>query len=472
MQLLPYIKGQIFDRDGVPLASGKIFSYAAGTTTPLATYTDQGGLTQNANPVILDAYGEANIWLGTAAYKFVIKNSLDEVLKTIDNVSQLQDGSVTTAKIADYAVTQIKLAAKTVEKSAITIPTTSSTTSVAATGGASITGTGRPIHVRLVGDVSSGVPGRLKVSAPRGNAALATIEIWRDLVKISSQSFGIHKENATALLYSKITAGSETFTVPDAGLLYVEAAGSGGGGGNGSAGSGSGSGGGGGGCGIGFKGILRATPGAVLTNVIGAGGARETVGNITTITSDLDGALLKLAGGAPGITSPSAGTPGTGAVETDLRSSGGGGGNVSVNGVAGGSPLINAAHAGGAAGAGNGTGGGGGGGGASIFGPGGAGGAGNGAGATPASTSYGAGGGGGGGNSGLGESGAVGCVFIYDAAAYESGTVKAYSPPSAFGLVDRDAPSGVNSYSVKVFVSDADATLTPEGIISLEAFEL
>ena len=472
MQLLPYIKGQFFDEDGAPLVGAKIFSYAATTSTPLATYTDQAGGTENENPVILDANGEASIWLSTAAYKFIIKDANDQILKTIDNVSQLQDGSVTTAKLVDGSVTQAKLAAKTVEKSAITIPTTSSTTAVAATGGISITGTGRPIHVRLVGDVDSGVPGRLKISTTRANAILATIEIWRDLVKISSQSFGLSRENSTALLYSKITAGSETFTVPESGLLYVKAVAGGGGGGNGSAGSGSGSGGGGAGGGVGFDGIIRATPGAVLTNVIGAGNAAELDGGNTTVSSDLDGSLLILRGGLAGGTSPSAGTPGTGAAATDIISGGGNGGNVSVNGAAGGSPLINAAFAGGAAGTGNGVGGGGGGGGASIFGIGGAGGAGNAGGSSPGSTAYGAGGGGGGGNSGTGGTGKNGCIFIYDLSAYASGTIRAYSPPSAFGVIDRDAPAGVNSYSVKVFVSDADAELVPEGIISLEAFEL
>ena len=61
------------DANGAPLAGGKLYTYAAGTTTPLATYTDQGGLTANTNPVILDANGQANVWLGTTgAYKFVL----------------------------------------------------------------------------------------------------------------------------------------------------------------------------------------------------------------------------------------------------------------------------------------------------------------------------------------------------------------------------------------------------------------
>ena len=64
-----------FDSDGItPLASGKVYTYSAGTTTPLATYSDAAGSTPNANPITLDANGQALIYVtaGTA-YDFVIK---------------------------------------------------------------------------------------------------------------------------------------------------------------------------------------------------------------------------------------------------------------------------------------------------------------------------------------------------------------------------------------------------------------
>ncbi len=59
-------KFQAVDSNGDPLSSGKLYTYAAGTTTPLATYTNEGGATPNANPVILDAAGCANVWLSTS----------------------------------------------------------------------------------------------------------------------------------------------------------------------------------------------------------------------------------------------------------------------------------------------------------------------------------------------------------------------------------------------------------------------
>lgn len=86
--LLPVPRARFFTPAGLPLAGGKVFTYAAGTTTPLASYTDYSGLVANTNPVILDANGEANIWLSNTLYKIVLKDSTDVTLWTVDNVGQ------------------------------------------------------------------------------------------------------------------------------------------------------------------------------------------------------------------------------------------------------------------------------------------------------------------------------------------------------------------------------------------------
>jgi hypothetical protein len=85
-----------FDNNGAPLASGKLFTYAAGTTTKLATYTDSTGGTPNTNPVILNARGEANVWVPpNVAYKYVLAPSTDSdpptsPFWTIDNIVSSQ----------------------------------------------------------------------------------------------------------------------------------------------------------------------------------------------------------------------------------------------------------------------------------------------------------------------------------------------------------------------------------------------
>ena len=86
--LTPTPKQQIYGSDGNPLVGGKIYTYAAGTTTPLATYTDAGGLTANTNPIILNSLGQANIWLTLASsYKFSVYTSADVLLYTVDNIA-------------------------------------------------------------------------------------------------------------------------------------------------------------------------------------------------------------------------------------------------------------------------------------------------------------------------------------------------------------------------------------------------
>lgn len=64
---------QFFDNNGKPLSGGQVCTYAAGTTTPLTTYTSSTGTTPNANPVILDASGRAAIWIAAPAIKYVLR---------------------------------------------------------------------------------------------------------------------------------------------------------------------------------------------------------------------------------------------------------------------------------------------------------------------------------------------------------------------------------------------------------------
>lgn len=88
--LTPMPVMQFFDNNGDPLAGGKLYTYVAGTTTPLATYTSQGGGTANPNPVILDSAGRASIWLSaTQLYYMELNTSADSLIWTADNVGSL-----------------------------------------------------------------------------------------------------------------------------------------------------------------------------------------------------------------------------------------------------------------------------------------------------------------------------------------------------------------------------------------------
>ena len=85
---------QFFTANGIPLVGGKLYTYEAGTTTPLATYVDQAGSSSNPNPIILDSRGEASVWLGlNLLYDFVLKDSVDALIWT---ASKLGGGNGTT----------------------------------------------------------------------------------------------------------------------------------------------------------------------------------------------------------------------------------------------------------------------------------------------------------------------------------------------------------------------------------------
>lgn len=80
----PYFTGN--DDNGDPLNGGKVYTYAAGTTTPKASYSSSAASTPLANPVVLDSAGRAEIWL-VGSYKIVVKDSSDTTIHTTDNIT-------------------------------------------------------------------------------------------------------------------------------------------------------------------------------------------------------------------------------------------------------------------------------------------------------------------------------------------------------------------------------------------------
>ncbi len=86
--LAPQPKAQFLDSTGAPLVGGKVYTYAAGTTTPLATFTDASATTPNTNPIILDSRGECNLWFATAtSYKVILKDADDVQQWSVDNIA-------------------------------------------------------------------------------------------------------------------------------------------------------------------------------------------------------------------------------------------------------------------------------------------------------------------------------------------------------------------------------------------------
>lgn len=101
VNLSPYggVGAQFFDNAGNVLTGGKIFTYAAGTTTNQPTYTTAAGNIFHSNPIILDASGRVpsggEIWLTDGLlYKFILRDSNDVLIATYDNVAGINSNFV------------------------------------------------------------------------------------------------------------------------------------------------------------------------------------------------------------------------------------------------------------------------------------------------------------------------------------------------------------------------------------------
>jgi hypothetical protein len=85
------VAAQFFTNTGSVLTGGKLYTYAAGTTTPQTTYTTNAGNVARTNPIILDAAGRVpdggEIWVTVGlTYKFVLRDSNDVLIGTYDNI--------------------------------------------------------------------------------------------------------------------------------------------------------------------------------------------------------------------------------------------------------------------------------------------------------------------------------------------------------------------------------------------------
>lgn len=108
---------QFFDDNGDPLSGGKIFTYTAGTTTPKATYTDYTGNTAHANPIILNAAGRppSEVWLTYGdAYKFILKDSLDTLVGTFDNIDGIPPVNINLVRLYGSTSGYVELVAPAV----------------------------------------------------------------------------------------------------------------------------------------------------------------------------------------------------------------------------------------------------------------------------------------------------------------------------------------------------------------------
>ena len=91
VNLSPLFNGQtIFGPTGLPLAGGQIFTYQAGSSTPLSTYTTINGNIVQTNPIILGTDGKLaqELWLQSGySYKFDLEDANNNLINTYDNIA-------------------------------------------------------------------------------------------------------------------------------------------------------------------------------------------------------------------------------------------------------------------------------------------------------------------------------------------------------------------------------------------------
>ena len=233
--LIPLPKFSALDDDGNPLVGGKLYAFEAGTSTPQDTFTDQSGGVANTHPVILNARGEAAVWLDDANYKFVLYDADDNLIWSEDNVASFADGSVTTSKLADGSVTTAKIANAGVttakianagvttakiansnvtyeklEDSNIGITSSSSTqTNLLASGAVDVTNLsqslethGRPVLLKIISD-GSGNSSFINVFNLSSTDADVEFIFFRDATEIGRYTVGITVGGASAV-YNQI----------------------------------------------------------------------------------------------------------------------------------------------------------------------------------------------------------------------------------------------------------------------------
>ncbi len=219
------VGAQFFDDNGDPLSGGKIYTYAAGTTTPKATYTDYTGGTPNANPIILDAAGRTpdEVWLNYGdAYKFILKDSADTTVGTYDNIDGIPPVNINLVRLYGSTSGYVDLVAPAVA-GANTITFPAATGTVALTANPTFTGTTAVATLTASENItgSKTISGRL-LSASQS----VTIDQYLYMSGTGQMKLPVGSTAQRAGAFSgtgQISGTTLTITVATSGSLYIGA---------------------------------------------------------------------------------------------------------------------------------------------------------------------------------------------------------------------------------------------------------
>lgn len=118
--ILSFLSGrQITNNNGVPQAGALLYHYLEGTTSNLTVYSNEGGTTPHAQPVVCDAGGFVPlIYIGdTSDWKVVIQTAGAVTLQTYDNLAAAE----TETSTSSFAAPQFPFTQTTSASSPVTL---------------------------------------------------------------------------------------------------------------------------------------------------------------------------------------------------------------------------------------------------------------------------------------------------------------------------------------------------------------
>lgn len=205
---------QFFDDNGDPLTGGLLYTYAAGTTTPLTTYSSSTGATANANPIVLDSAGRVSgeVWLTTgSSYKLVLKTSAGVTIWTNDNIAGIPASSITSLRINGSTSGYVDLVTVPVA-GANTITFPAATGTVLLDPNTAFTGTTTFETISATGDISGrtlNASGSITVGSYLYGSGTGQFKIPAGTTAQRAGSFtGIGSITATTLSLSSVSAGA------------------------------------------------------------------------------------------------------------------------------------------------------------------------------------------------------------------------------------------------------------------------
>ncbi len=214
------------------LNDGRIFAYAAGSSTPQNLFTDVTAGTSLPNPVRLNEFGliPTGIW-GAGSYKLVIKSSdLSQTIMTLDNIS------AGIAVSASFQIGNLLLSGNTIEA----LVSNDIILQTASTGTYQLKGTtAQEARLRLFEQETNGVsyislnaPAAIAanraVSLPDADVNFSNINYTQIIVDAESasptgSSSGVDTQMILNLVNQNVGSGlsSSTFTVPTTGVYHI-----------------------------------------------------------------------------------------------------------------------------------------------------------------------------------------------------------------------------------------------------------